>query len=153
MSTTISRPAHHLDLLRPLAAAGVGAVTFAAAMTAGEVFDLNADSADAPGTSTSEVMAYAGIVLVAGIVAVGLAVWALGGTPRRVSATALGLAIAAAATFVAFWSGWPLVYGAVAVFLALEHRRRVGGFSGASATALGLGATAFVAAAVFCVIG
>jgi lipopolysaccharide export LptBFGC system permease protein LptF len=151
--STITAPTHRTDVLRPLAAATAGAVTFAVTMTAGELFDLNADAPDAAGTSPAEVLAYVGIVLVAVVIAVVLAAWAMAGTPRRLSGTALGLAVAAALTFVAFWSGWPLVYGAVAVLLATEHRRRIGSFSGMSLSALIVGGAAFVAAAVFCVIG
>ena len=36
------------DVLQPLVAAVAGAIVFAVAMTAGEVFDLNSDGADAP---------------------------------------------------------------------------------------------------------
>jgi hypothetical protein len=122
-------------------------------MISGEVFDLNSDPADSSGTDGSDLAVYAGLVLVAVLVAVGLAAWALGGPPRRVGGTALGLAIAAAVTFVAFWSGWPSVFGAVAVYLAVEHRRRIGSFSGPSLIALVVGVLAFLAAAVTCVVG
>jgi hypothetical protein len=73
------------------------------------------------------------------------------GSPGRLSATALGLAVAAAVTLVAFWSGWPQVFGAVA--LAVEHRRRVGSFSATTLAAPMLGAIAFIAAAIICVLG
>ena len=56
-------------------------------------------------------------------------------------------------TFVAFWSGWPHVLGATAIVLALEHRRRVGGFSVGTATSALVGTAALVASAVTCVIG
>ena len=153
MTTVTGSTTHRIDVLRPLAAAAVGAVTYAAAFIAGDVFELNADSPDAPATTTGEVFAYVGLVLAAGVIAVGVAAWALAGSPRRVAGSALGLGVAGVVTFVAFWSGWPLVFGAVAVFLALEHRRRIGSLSGPSATGLGLGALAFVVSAVFCVIG
>ena len=132
---------------QPLAAALTGAGIFALTMTAGEVFDLNADSGDAPATSLGEVLAYAAIVLAA----VALATWL--GARALLARYSLGLAIGAAVTFIAFWSGWPHVLGATAVLLALEHRRRVGGFSGMTATAALVGTASLVAAAYVCVIG
>ena len=134
-------------LAQPLAAALTGAVIFALTMTAGEVFDLNADSGDAPATSLGEVLVYAAIVLAAVALATWLGVRALAGTPDRLARYSLGLAIGAAVTFIAFWSGWPHVLGATAVLLAFEHRRRVGGFSGMTATAALVGTAALVAAA------
>jgi len=93
------------------------------------------------------------LVVAAGVIAVWLAQRARAGSPRRLAATALGLSIAAAATYVAFWSGWPHVFGAVAVVLAIEYRRRVGSFAPTTIIALSLGAIALVAAAITCVFG
>jgi len=126
---------------------------FALTMTAGEVFDLNADPGDGPAVTALDIAAYAGLVGAAALVAVWLGLRARAGSPRRLSGTALGLAIAAAVTFVAFWSGWPHVFGAVDVVLAIEHRRRVGSWSGTTLAALLLAATTLVVAAVSCVIG
>lgn len=153
MSTLITSPARRLDLLHPLVGAATGAAVFALTMTSGDLFDLNADPHEGPATSLAEIGAYAGLVLGAVLIAVWLGARALAGSPRRLSATALGLAVASAVTFVAFWSGWPHVYGAVAVALALEYRRRVGSFSGPTLTALILGTVAFLAAATICVLG
>jgi hypothetical protein len=131
----------------------VGAVTCAAALAVGEVFDLNADPGGDTNTSASQWL------LTGGIIAVGLLIgfmqgrWAWAGDVRRVTRTALGLAIASAVLFVAFWSGWPSVFSAVAVGLALEQRRRIGSFSPATAIATGLGVLVFVATAVVCVLG
>jgi hypothetical protein len=122
-------------------------------MAAGEVFDLNTDTGESPATTARDIAVYLGLVVAAGLVAVWLGRRARAGSPRRLSATALGLAVAAAVTFVGFWSGWPHVFGAVAVALAVEHRRRVGSFSATTLAALALGAIAFVAAAITCVIG
>ncbi|TDO29996.1 hypothetical protein EV643_1425 [Kribbella sp. VKM Ac-2527] len=151
--STITSSSHRLDVLHPLLAAATGAVIFGLTMTAGEVFDLNTDSAGGPATTTGEIALYAGIVVAAGVIAVWLGLRARAGSPRRLATTALGLGIAAAATYIAFWSGWPHVFGAVAVVLASEHRRRVGSFSATTAIALGLGALALVAAAITCVLG
>jgi hypothetical protein len=151
--STITSSSHRLDVLHPLLAAATGAVIFGLTMTAGEVYDLNADSAGGPATTTGEIALYAGIVVAAGVIAVWLGLRARAGSPRRLAATALGLSIAAAATYVAFWSGWPHVFGAVAVVLAIEHRRRVGSFSATTVIALVLGALALIAAAITCVLG
>ncbi len=64
------------------------------------------------------------------------------GTPQRLARTALGLGLGAAATVIVFWTGWPLVLGAVATVLGLEHRRRVGSFAPAAITATALGCLA-----------
>ena len=147
MSTTTTT-SHRIDVLHPLIAAATGAITFGVTMTAGEVFDLNSDLPGAPATTALDIALYVGVAAAAVLIAVWLGVRARAGSPSRLSATALGLAIASAVTFVAFWSGWPQVFGAVAVALAVEHRRRVGSYSAATVTALVIGATAFVASAV-----
>lgn len=151
--STLTASQHRIDVLHPVVAAATGAMTFALAMTAGEVFDLNTDAGTGPATSLGEIAAYLGLVLVAMLLAVWLGQRARAGSPKRLSVTALGLAIAAAVLFVAFWSGWPQVFGAVAVVLALEYRRRIGSFSAASVAALVIGAIAIVASAVLCVLG
>jgi hypothetical protein len=151
--STITSSSHRLDVLHPLLAATAGAVTFGLTMIAGEVFDLNADPAEGPAITTGEIALYVGIVVAAGVIAVWLGLRARAGSLRRLQTTALGLSIAAAASYVAFWSGWPHVFGAVAVVLAIEHRRRVGSFAPATVIALGLGALALVAAAITCVLG
>ena len=151
--STATTTSNRLDVLHPLIAAATGAVTFGVTMIAGDVFDLNTDSDTGPATSGWEIALYVGLVVAAMLIAVWLGLRARAGSPRRLSRTALGLAIAAAVTYVAFWSGWPQVFGAVAVVLAVEHRRRVGSFSAATLTALILGAIAFIAAAFTCVLG
>jgi hypothetical protein len=151
--STATTTSHRLDVLHPLIAAAIGAVTFGLTMTVGDAFGINADPPGGPATTVLEIALYVGVVLAASLIAVWLGLRARTGSPRRLSATALGLAIASAATYVAFWSGWPHVFGAVAVVLAVEHRRRVGSFSAATLTALVLGAIAFIAAAITGVLG
>ena len=151
--STLTTSSHRIDVLHPLVAASAGAVTFALAMTAGEVFSLNADAGTGPATSWGEIAAYLGLVLAAMLVAIWLGVRARAGAPKRLSATALGLAIAAAVLFVAFWSGWPQTFGAVAMVLALEHRRRVGSFAATTLAAFVIGAIALVASAIIGVLG
>jgi hypothetical protein len=150
---TITTTTHRIDVLHPAVAAVTGAATFALAMTAGDVFSLNSDPDGGPATSAGEIAAYLGLVTAAILIAAWLGLAARAGSPRQLSATALGLAIAAAVTFIAFWSGWPQVFGAVAVVLAVEHRRRVGSFSVTTVSALALGAIAVIAAATAGLLG
>lgn len=151
--TSITAPRiSQIRAYHPVAAGALGAVVYAAAMAAGEAFDLNADTSTA-GTSAGEWM-LTGLIALVGLgigVGVGLLGWV--GSPSRLSRTALGLAIAAAVLFVAFWSGWPSVFSAVAVGLALEHRRRIGSFATSTGVTAGLGIVTFVAIAYLCVTG
>jgi hypothetical protein len=151
--TTIShtRPGSR-ELSQPLTAALAGAAVFALAMTAGEVLGLNSDGGSST-TTWGDLAAYAGLVLAAVALATWLGARARSATPDRMARYALGLATASAVTFVAFWSGWPHVLGAVAVVSALEHRRRVGGFGAMTGIAAILGAAALVASTVVCVVG
>lgn len=153
MSTLTSTPSHRLDALHPVVAAATGAVVYAAALISGDVFDLNADSGAGSATTLRDVAIYTGLVLVAALVAVWLGHRARAGSPGRLETTALGLAIASAATVVVFWSGWPLVYAAVAAALALEHRRRVGSFSVRAGLGLLIAVLAFAGSATLCVLG
>lgn len=138
--------------LHPVVSGVLGVVVFAAAMVAGEAFDLNRDTSDA-GTSAGEWLATAGIAAVGLAIGLAFGVRAWAGDIKRLSRTALGLAIAGAVLFIAFWSGWPSVFSAVAVGLALEHRRRIGSFAPSAAIATGLGVLAFLATAYICVTG
>ena len=149
--STVTTTTHRIDALHPVVAATAGAAVFAVAMIGGDVFDLNAG--EGPPTQAWEIAVYVALVGSAFLLALWLGVRARAGSPGRLSMTALGLAIAAAATVVIFWSGWPLVFGAVSIALALEHRRRVGSFSAATMSALVLGTVALVAAAFICVTG
>ncbi len=138
--------------LHPVVTGMLGLIAFGAAMAAGEAFDLNSDTSDAA-TSAGEWLATAGIAVVGLAIGLGFGLRAWAGDVQRLSRTALGLAIAGAALFVVFWSGWPSVFSAVAVGLALEHRRRIGSFAPISAIAVGLGVLAFLATGYVCVTG
>lgn len=151
--TTLTTTSHRIDVLHPMVAATAGAVTFALAMTAGAVLDLNADDAGATATGWAGLALYAVLLLAAMLIAGWLGLRARAGAPKRLASTALGLAIAAAALFVVFWSGWPHVFAAVAAVLALEHRRRVGSFSTTAVAAFVVGAIVLFAATVTCVLG
>ena len=52
--STITRPGQRVDVLHPLVASTVGAVTFAATMVAGDVLGLNSDADDAPATTLQD---------------------------------------------------------------------------------------------------
>ena len=149
--STMTTTSHRFDALHPALAGTAGAAIFAVTMTGGDLLDLNAG--EGPPTKAWEIAVYVGFVGAALLLSVWLGVRARAGSPERLSRTALGLAIAAAVTVVIFWSGWPLIFGAVAMALALEHRRRVGSFSGITMSALVLGAVALVVSAFICVTG
>jgi hypothetical protein len=154
MSTiATSRKTVSLSPRHPAVTGPVGALTTAAALAAGEAFDLNADPGGNTATSASEWLVTGGIIAVGLLIGVQLGRWAWAGDVRRITRTALGLAIASAVLFIAFWSGWPTVFSAVAIGLSLEQRRRIGSFSPATVIATGLGGLAFVAASVLCVTG
>ncbi|MGA8851909.1 MAG: hypothetical protein WB508_09335 [Aeromicrobium sp.] len=150
MNTTTSLTTSPPDLRHPTLAGLLGLGVYVAAMVAGEAFGLNADSS---GTSAGQ-WAITGLIAVAGLaigVAFGLRGWT--GATQRLARIALGLALASAVLFMAFWSGWPSVFSAVAVGLALEHRRRIGSLDLSVGVAAGLGTLVFVATAIVCVIG
>jgi hypothetical protein len=153
MSTITTRPAQRVDVLHPLVASTVGAVTFAATMVAGDVLGLNSDGDDAPATTLQDLAWYAGLVLVGVALAVWLGTRARSGTPDRLARTSLAFALASAVTFIGFWSGWPHIFAAVGVALALEHRRRVGAFSGITVAALVISAVSFIATSWICLVG
>ena len=153
MSTITTQPAQRVDVLHPLVASSVGAGTFIATMVAGDVLGLNSDGDDAPATTLQDLAWYAGLVLVGVTLAVWLGTRARSGTPDRLAKASLGFALASAATFIGFWSGWPHILAAVGIALALEHRRRVGAFSGITVAALAIGAVCFIATSWICLVG
>jgi hypothetical protein len=150
--TTITNRRPREGLLTPLAAAGLGFAVYVAALSTGERLDLNANP-DATSMTVSDWAAGAVIALVG----VGIAVWsghrALTGGPDRLARTALVLALVAAATFVVFWAGWSNIFAAVAVALAVAHRRRTASLSATAAISLVVASSIFVAATYLCVTG
>lgn len=153
MSTTTTRSSKQFDLLHPLVASAVGAVTFAATMVAGDAFDLNADAADAPATTLTEFAMYAGLVLVGFAIAVWLGTRARSGSPDLLARASLGFALASVVTFIGFWSGWPHIFAAVGIALSLEYRRRLGAFSGIAMSALFVSTACFLATSWICLVG
>jgi hypothetical protein len=148
MSTEVT--GRTVDAMR---AAIVGLVAYLLAIGAGELFELNADSDDAGlSAGTWAVTILIGVVIVLG------AAW-LGGKALaspdagRVARFALGLGIASLVTILVFWTGAPLVLGAVATVTALDYRRRTNSLGAMAGTGLVLGVVAFVAGAVICVVG
>jgi hypothetical protein len=153
MTTFTHSPTRHLDALHPAVAAVLGAASFGLSLTAGAVLDLNSDGPEAPATTLDDVLAYTGLVLAAVVLAVWLGHRARAGAPDRLARYALGLALGSVATFVVFWTGWPHVLGAVAIALAVEHRRRISGFTALSASAAAAGALALTASIIVCLVG
>jgi len=148
------------SMLSPGVTAAFGYTVYAIAMIAGNVFEVNLDSQRGnthPHTVWESATTYWAEFAI-GLVGVAIAVWAgrhvWGDQPSRVARTALILAVvAAAAVPLLFWAGWPSIFGAVAVGLALESRRRVGSLSATTVIAVVLGAAAFVAGAASCLLG
>jgi hypothetical protein len=146
---------HALSLLGSAYDAAVAAGALALSDTLGRqvTWDLSARYAVGFVTFVTDFAAEYAI----GLVGVAIAVWAgrraWGGQPARLARTALILAVVAAVTIPAFWAGWSNVFGAVAVGLALESRRRVGSLGAAAGTALILGSVAFLAGTVACALG
>lgn len=155
MTTITQHSVSTTGSFHPIRTAAFGVLAFAGAMVAGDAFDLNKDYGNGTGltTTASEWLVTAAIAAVGLAVGVALGLRAWNGDAARLSKYALGLSVASAVTFVAFWSGWPSVFSAVAVGLALEHRRRIGSFATSTAIAAGLGVIAFVATAYICVTG
>jgi hypothetical protein len=146
------------NTFRPEVTAAVGYLVYALSALAGEGFGLNIDARThgvEDHTAGELARAWApefaiGLVGVAIAVVVGRWAWT---RADRLARTSLVLAVLAAATVVAFWAGWSIVFGAVAIGLALENRRRLGSFGASVGIALVLGALAFVAAAAMCLLG
>jgi hypothetical protein len=93
---------------------------------------------------------YASLAAAAVVLAVAVATWARAGSPTRLARVALGLGIASAAAFPAYFGGWPLVLGLTAVGTAMEYRNRVGSWSSSSAIGLVAGIVGFVAGVGIC---
>jgi hypothetical protein len=147
------------SMLSPAVTAAFGFVVYALAMLTGEVFAVNAHSHPEHAhqhtfweSVTGLLPEFAiGLLGVAIAVLVGRHAWR--GQPSRLGWTALVLAIIAVVAVPAFWAGWANVFGAVAVGLALENRRRVGSIGAGAGSALVLGSLAFVAATAISVLG
>jgi hypothetical protein len=141
----------------PVGWASVGLAAYVLAMYVGEVFDLNADDHTTAAPNDGPVQALhlpeLGIGLLAAAIAVLAASQALSRPPATADRWALGLATLAAASIPIFWAGWPTIYGAVAIGLALTQRRRLGSASRLSVAANVLGSAAFLAGAAACVFG
>jgi hypothetical protein len=115
----------------------LGALVHAVAMAAGYGYDLG----------------YAVLALAGVLVAAAAAVWSCVGSPRRLEQGAAIVAAAAALALPAWWSGWPLVLGATAAGLALEHQRRFGSWSRWTQAAGAVGMGVLVVGTSLCVVG
>jgi hypothetical protein len=159
MTLTQQPAAIRTSILSPVVTAAFGFVVYMLSMITADVFRVNADSRLEPAHThtfweavTESAPEFAiGLVGVAIAVLAGRRAWR--GQPSRLARTAVVLAVVAAVTLPAFWAGWSIVYGAVAVGLALECRHRVGSLGAGAGTALILGSVAFAAAVAICVLG
>ena len=148
---------HRWSARTPAVTAAAGFAVYVLAMTAGELFELNAD--DHTGATRHDPLIQAihlpemGIGLVGAAIAVWVASSAVSGSTARIDRYAIGLAAVAAASIVIFWAGWPNVFGAVSIGLALDQRHRLGSLSGPSTAAIVLGSVAFIVGTASCVFG
>jgi len=141
-----------------VAAPLVGYLTFVLAMASGDYFGINADTDNVGrehdfGYAFSDSLGEYGIGLAGLAIAIIVAARVWQGTPERLSKTALVLGILGVIAVSAFWSGWPIVFGATAVALGYESYRRVGSLGAAGWIGIVTGALAFVAATIICVTG
>jgi hypothetical protein len=83
------------------------------------------------------------------LIACAIGTWGWSGSSRLFAGVAVALSVASLVVVIAPWSGWPNVFGATALGLAVEHRRRAGSLAPASVLAGALGAVAFSAATVW----
>jgi hypothetical protein len=159
MTRTQQPAAMRTSMLSPIVTAAFGFVVYALSMITAEALGVNADSRLEPTHTHTfwESAAESAPEFAIGLVGVAIAVLAgrhaWRGQPSRLGRTALVLAIIAAVAVPVFWAGWANVFGAVAVGLALENRRRVGSIGAGAGTALVLGSLAFVAATAISVLG
>ena len=159
MTAISSRPVAHGTGMGAVAAPLVGYVTFVLAMFSGEYFGINLDS-DRPGAhdhtigeAFTESLGEYGLGLVGLALTVFVTARAWRGGPERLARTSLVLGILGGLTVIAFWSGWPLVFGAAATGLAIEAHRRVGSLGASGRVGLVTGTLAFLTATVICVTG
>jgi NhaP-type Na+/H+ or K+/H+ antiporter len=157
MTQTQQLAAQRRSVLSPVVTASFGFVVYALSAMGGDVFQVNLDSRAGHTHTIRESATGMAAEFAIGLVGVAIAVWAgrraWTGEPSHLTSTALVLALVAALAFPAFWAGWSSVFGAVAVGLALEQRRRVGSFGVGAAVALILGSAAFAAGSVTCLLG
>lgn len=147
------------DAIGAFVAPVIGYLTFVLAMFSGEYFGINMDSDRAGNHDHTAIEVFTESLGEFGLGLVGLAitivvtarVWKR--QPEQLARTSLVLGILGALTVIAFWSGWPLIFGAAAVGLAVEARRRLGSLGAPGWIGLVIGAVAFVAAAVTCLTG
>lgn len=103
-----------------------------------------------PGMTWSSWTVLVSFALLGLAIAYGLGRWGWSGSTSRLLATAVVLALAASLAVWAPWSGWPHVFAATALGLLVEHRRRVGSVSAATAVTRVLAGLAFAVATVLC---
>ena len=147
------------SVLAPGITAAFGFVVYVLAVVAGEAFEINADHRlpHHEDHSLWETLTGFWAEFAIALVGVAIVVWAgrraWQGPPTRLTRTALALGVVGAIAVVAFWSGWPNVFGAGAIGLAIESRRRLGSLGPAAGTGLVLGSLALAVGTVICLLG
>jgi hypothetical protein len=143
----------------PGVTAAFGFVVYVLAVIAGEVFEVNADHRlpHHQDQSLWEVLTGFWAEFTIALVGVAIVVWAgrraCSGPPARLTRTALVLGVVGVLTLPAFWSGWPNVFGAVTLGLALESRQRLGSLGPIVGIAAALGTLSFMTGTVICLLG
>ena len=158
--TVTHRPAPpKTSIPTPGVTAAFGFVVYVLAVIAGEIFEINADHRLPHHQEQSLWQTLNGFRVEFAIALVGTAivVWAgrraWSGPPTRLTSTALVLGVVGLLTVPAFWSGWPNVFGAAAVGLALESRQRLGSLGPMAGIAAALGTLGFAAGTLTCLLG
>lgn len=159
MSVTHHPAPQQTSIPTPGVTAAFGFVVYVVAVIAGEVFEINADHRLPHHHEHSlwETLTGFWVEFAIALVGVAIVVWAgrraWSGSPSMLTRTALALGVVGVLTVPAFWSGWPNVFGAAALGLALESRQRLGSLGPMAGSAAVLGSLGFVAGTVICMLG
>ena len=131
-----------------LAALGIGAAAICTAV--GTFWDLTGNEKSHE-DELGPYLVCVGIFLVVAALAYGLGV--RGAAERNASRRSAILGVLAAATFVVFWTGAPLVLASASVACALVDRDRLGSFGTGSKIGLTGSVLAAIAAVVLAIVG
>ncbi len=146
MTLTARRP-HHRWPAHPAVSGSAGFLVWAGALL------LSHPGLAGPGEPGMTMSSWAFLVGCASIgltIAYGLGQWAWSGPTTRLGATSVVLAVASVLVVWAPWSGWPHVFGATAMGLVVEHRRREGSRTAANTLAGVLSSSAVIVATLLC---
>jgi hypothetical protein len=143
----------------PGVTAAFGFIVYVLAVIAGDFFEINADHRlpHHQDQSLWEVLTGFWAEFAIALIGVAIVVWAgrraCSGPTARLTRTALVLGVVGVLSVPAFWAGWPNVFGAVALGLALESRQRLGSLGPMAGIAAALGTLGFITGTVICLLG